>query len=341
MEKQAYKILVADDEKEIRDILKLLLSEEGYEVVEAENGKVAVDLAGEDVSLYILDVNMPVMSGFAAGAQIRKRYDAPMMYLTAYSGEADMEIGFSAGADDYMVKPFSNVELMLRVRALLRRAARYTAPAGESTGRKDAVDEPEALAAADGRNVNSGRSESDERNADSGRSESDGRNADSGRSESDGRSTDFGRSESDRRSTDFERSSADRRNAALGNPAVEGPKASLEDGKMEAVSFGAGFQSKHMLPYKDLVLDLDSQSVWKGEMMISLTRTEFQILELFFSHPKKIYSMENIYQSIWHEDAVGDSTIMVHIKNLRKKLGDSSRNPQYIKTAWGKGYYAD
>lgn len=281
MEKQAYKILVADDEKEIRDILKLLLSEEGYEVVEAENGKAAVDLAGEDVSLYILDVNMPVMSGFAAGAQIRKRYDAPMMYLTAYSGEADMEIGFSAGADDYMVKPFSNVELMLRVRALLRRAARYTAPAGESTGRKDAADEAEALAAADGR------------------------------------------------STDF------------GSPAAEGPKVSLENGNMEEVSLGAGFQSEHMLPYKDLVLDLDSQSVWKGEEMISLTRTEFQILELFFSHPKKIYSMENIYQSIWQEEAVGDSTIMVHIKNLRKKLGDSSRNPQYIKTAWGKGYYAE
>lgn len=281
MEKQAYKILVADDEKEIRDILKLLLSEEGYEVVEAENGKAAVDLAGEDVSLYILDVNMPVMSGFAAGAQIRKRYDAPMMYLTAYSGEADMEIGFSAGADDYMVKPFSNVELMLRVRALLRRAARYTAPAGESTGRKDAADESEALAAAD------------------------------------------------RRSTDF------------GSPAAEGAKVSLENGNMEEVSLGAEFQSEHMLPYKDLVLDLDSQSVWKGEEMISLTRTEFQILELFFSHPKKIYSMENIYQSIWQEEAVGDSTIMVHIKNLRKKLGDSSRNPQYIKTAWGKGYYAE
>ena len=281
MEKQAYKILVADDEKEIRDILKLLLSEEGYEVVEAENGKAAVDLAGEDVSLYILDVNMPVMSGFAAGAQIRKRYDAPMMYLTAYSGEADMEIGFSAGADDYMVKPFSNVELMLRVRALLRRAARYTAPAGESTGRKDAADESEALAAAD------------------------------------------------RRSTDF------------GSPAAEGPKVSLENGNMEEVSLGAEFQAEHMLPYKDLVLDLDSQSVWKGEEMISLTRTEFQILELFFSHPKKIYSMENIYQSIWQEEAVGDSTIMVHIKNLRKKLGDSSRNPQYIKTAWGKGYYAE
>ncbi|HJB16955.1 MAG TPA: response regulator transcription factor [Candidatus Blautia excrementipullorum] len=216
-----------------------------------------------------------------------------------------MEIGFSAGADDYMVKPFSNVELMLRVRALLRRAARYTAPAGESTGRKDAVDESEALATADRRN------------------------ADFGSPAVDGRSTDFGNPAADRRSADF------------GSPAAEGPKVSLENGNMEEVSLGAGFQSEHMLPYKDLVLDLDSQSVWKGEEMISLTRTEFQILELFFSHPKKIYSMENIYQSIWQEEAVGDSTIMVHIKNLRKKLGDSSRNPQYIKTAWGKGYYAE
>ena len=127
MEKQAYKILVADDEKEIRDILKLLLSEEGYEVVEAENGKAAVDLAGEDVSLYILDVNMPVMSGFAAGAQIRKRYDAPMMYLTAYSGEADMEIGFSAGADDYMVKPVRYSELLARADAIIRRSRQRTA----------------------------------------------------------------------------------------------------------------------------------------------------------------------------------------------------------------------
>ena len=69
--------------------------------------------------------------------------------------------------------------------------------------------------------------------------------------------------------------------------------------------------------------------------------TEFQILELLVTHKKKIYSLENIYQSIWGEDAVGDSAIMVHIKNIRKKLGDDSRNPKYIKTAWGRGYYVD
>ena len=131
MENRRERILIADDEKEIRDILRLLLTQEGYQVAEAENGKEALDKADEGIQLYILDVNMPVMSGFAAAMEIRKYSDAPVMFLTAYSGEADMTIGFSSGADDYLVKPFSNVELLLRVRALLRRAGRMR-EAGES-----------------------------------------------------------------------------------------------------------------------------------------------------------------------------------------------------------------
>ena len=59
------------------------------------------------------------------------------------------------------------------------------------------------------------------------------------------------------------------------------------------------------------------------------------------THQKKIFSLDSIYQSIWQDDAVGDSAIMVHIKNIRKKLGDDSRNPRYIRTAWGKGYYVE
>lgn len=109
MENQRERILIADDEKEIRDILRLLLTQEGYQVAEAENGKEALDKADEGIQLYILDVNMPVMSGFAAAMEIRKHSDAPVMFLTAYSGEADMTIGFSSGADDYLVKPFSKV----------------------------------------------------------------------------------------------------------------------------------------------------------------------------------------------------------------------------------------
>lgn len=91
----------------------------------------------------------------------------------------------------------------------------------------------------------------------------------------------------------------------------------------------------------DLFLDLDTQSIVKNGETVALTYTEFKILELLASHRKKIYSLDNIYESIWNENAVGNDAIMVHIKNIRKKLGDDSRNPAYIKTAWGRGYYID
>ena len=103
----------------------------------------------------------------------------------------------------------------------------------------------------------------------------------------------------------------------------------------------SGREEGDELAYKDLRLDTDRQSVWKGGELIVLTYTEYRILELLIRHRKKIYSLDNIYQSIWEDEAVGDTTIMVHIKNIRKKLGDDSRNPRYIKTAWGKGYYVE
>ena len=99
--------------------------------------------------------------------------------------------------------------------------------------------------------------------------------------------------------------------------------------------------SSTALTLYDLTLDPDSQSVSKNGEVIILTHTEFKILELFLKKHKKIFSIDNIYQSVWEDNAVGDSTVMVHIKNLRKKLGDSTKNPKYIKTAWGKGYYVD
>ena len=115
------RILIADDEKEILDVLEMLLVENGYEVVRASNGRQALEHPSEDIDLYILDVNMPEMSGFAAGSEIRRRSDTPMIFLTAYAGESDKYLGFSAGADDYIVKPFSNTELLMRVKAILRR----------------------------------------------------------------------------------------------------------------------------------------------------------------------------------------------------------------------------
>ena len=221
-------IAIADDEKEIRDVVSLLLTGEGYAVQTAEDGQCVVDQCSPDVDLYILDVNMPRLSGIMAAAEIRKRYDTPIIFLTAYSSESDKVMGFSVGADDYIVKPFSNMELLMRVRAILRR---------------------------------------------------------------------------------------------------------------HAASIPA--EKKNQISFQDVILDLDSQTLLRNGERVPLTYTEFKILELLASNKKKIYSLENIYSSIWDDNAVGDSAIMVHIKNIRKKLGDNSRNPTYIKTAWGRGYYID
>ena len=225
-------ILVADDEKEIRDVLTLLLSGEGYCVLCAEDGQDALDRMSEEVDLYILDVNMPRLTGFMVGAEIRKRFETPIIFLTAYSGESDKVMGFSVGADDYIVKPFSNVELLMRVKAILRRNIGAHAP-------------------------------------------------------------------------------------------------------------GSVQPTSNRIPFVDVLLDTDSQSIIRGEESVALTYTEFKILELLLNNRKRIFSLDQIYQHIWNDNAVGDSAIMVHIKNIRKKLGDNSRTPTYIKTAWGRGYYVD
>ena len=101
-------ILVADDDREIREIVSLLLSSEGYAVLTAEDGIQAARLASGEIDLYLLDVNMPGQSGILAASQIRKQFETPIVFLTAYSSESDKVMGFSVGADDYIVKPFSN-----------------------------------------------------------------------------------------------------------------------------------------------------------------------------------------------------------------------------------------
>ena len=225
------KILIADDDAEILEILSILLSGDGYDITTASNGDEAVSLADESFSLIVLDVNMPKLSGFLACSEIRKKTMAPILFLTARTQESDKSIGFSAGGDDYLSKPFSNAEFLMRVKALIRRYSQY------------------------------------------------------------------------------------------GSIPTQ--------------------QSNPILLVSDMVINTDEKTVSVDGVLIPLTSTEYDILELLALNRKKIFSMENIYSSIWNDSYIGasDNAIMVHIKNLRKKIEKNPKEPKYIKTAWGRGYY--
>lgn len=120
------RILVVDDEADIRKILRLLLQSKGYSVSEASNGKLAVEaVAADNIDLIIMDIMMPQMSGVEATAEIRKISTAPILFLTAKSLDSDKEAAYLSGGDDYLVKPFSSAELLLKVDSLLRRYMVY------------------------------------------------------------------------------------------------------------------------------------------------------------------------------------------------------------------------
>lgn len=116
------KILICDDESGLRAVIKRYAVFEGYEVVEAGNGMEAVEVCrNENFDIIIMDVMMPELDGFAAVKEIRKTSDTPVIMLSARGEEYDKVLGFEVGVDDYVVKPFSSKEIMLRVNAILRR----------------------------------------------------------------------------------------------------------------------------------------------------------------------------------------------------------------------------
>lgn len=124
-----HKILIADDNPEIREVVNVLLSNEGYTVIEAENGNEAVK-AAVDIDLFILDIMMPELDGYRTCRAIREISNAPILFLTAKTLDQDKALGFSSGGDDYLVKPFSYNELISRVKALLRRYCIYKGKEG-------------------------------------------------------------------------------------------------------------------------------------------------------------------------------------------------------------------
>ena len=117
------KLLVVDDEARIRELIKKYATFEQYDVTEAENGMQAVELCRQqDFDLIIMDVMMPDLDGFSACREIRKTSSVPILMLSARGEEYDKLHGFELGIDDYVVKPFSPKELMMRVGAILKRS---------------------------------------------------------------------------------------------------------------------------------------------------------------------------------------------------------------------------
>ena len=224
------KILFADDDPEIREVLRLLLAGEGYEVLEASSGEQALELLDDSTDLVILDVMMPGMGGCAACAEIRRQSAVPVLFLTAKSQDSDKTLGFSVGGDDYLVKPFSYTELISRVKAMLRRSCVYGAKQETAAGVIQCCDNVE--------------------------------------------------------------------------------------------------------------IDLSRCQVRVDGQEVVLTDTEYRILHLLASHKKKVFSAQNIYESIWNEPYfyTSNNTVMVHIRNIRRKLGDDPQNSRTIRTVWGRGY---
>lgn len=224
------RILFADDDPEIREALHLLLTCEGFDTIEASCGKEALALIDHTIDLVILDVMMPEMNGYIVCSEIRKRYTVPILFLTAKSQDSDKTLGFSAGGDDYLVKPFSYNELINRVKAILRRYYVYGAKTAEP----------------------------------------------------------------------------------------------------RSIIYCCG----------NIEIDTSRCQVKVDEKEVLLTDIEYRILLLLATHKQRIYSAQSIYEIVWNEPYTysSNNNVMVHIRNIRRKLGDDPHNSHTIRTVWGKGY---
>ena len=225
------KILIIEDDADIREGVRILLEGEGYSVSEAENGRKGLELLKEEPDLVILDVMMPGMSGLKTCEEIRKISYVPVLFLTAKSQESDKLIGLMAGGDDYLAKPFSYSELLGRVKALIRRWKIYRGK-----------EEPE--------------------------------------------------------------------------------------------------QEQRYIELAGIRLNEEFNEVSVKGTNVEFSDIEYNILRLLMKYPGKIFSAQNLYESVWNEPYFYNcnSTVMVYIRRLRVKIEEDPKNPKLILTVWGKGY---
>ena len=125
-------VLVVEDDKEIREGVEIYLKSQGYEVFQAADGVEGLEvIEKEDIHLAIVDIMMPRMDGISMVVKLRKKYDFPVIFLSAKSEEVDKIMGLNMGADDYVTKPFTPMELLARVNSQLRRYRRFMERLGD------------------------------------------------------------------------------------------------------------------------------------------------------------------------------------------------------------------
>jgi len=222
-------ILICDDDREIAAAIAVYLRNEGYETFLAHDGQEALKvLDNNGIQLIIMDIMMPKMDGISATMEVRKSRNIPIIMLSAKSEDTDKIIGLSAGADDYITKPFNPLELIARVKSQIRR---FT---------------------------------------------------------------------------------------------VLGSAPSPEDGV-----FTVG----------GLTIDDNHKSVTVDGDSVRLTPLEYKIALLLIRNPGRVFSIEQIYENVWGEDAFcADNAIAVHVRRIREKIEIDPKNPKYLKVVWGLGY---
>ncbi|BAB04539.1 response regulator transcription factor [Halalkalibacterium halodurans] len=225
-----HKILLIEDDVSISEMVKEHLQLEGYHVCCAFDGEEATRLFEQNTyDLVLLDLMLPRRNGIDCLQWIRTKSVVPVLIMSAKDSDVDKALGLGFGADDYITKPFSMIELTARVKAAIRRTVNY-AQASQSA-------------------------------------------------------------------------------------------------------------ENERIKIHELVVELSSFTVKKKGEEIKLTAKEFQILKLFVTHPKKVFTKEQLYRSVWNDDYYSDENVInVHIRRLREKIEDTPSKPQYIKTIWGIGY---
>lgn len=252
MNENDIRILAVDDNPEILEIIQILLNAKGYTVETAANGDDALLLLGKNVyDLIILDIMMPGKNGYQTCLEMRKRTNAPILFLSARTKDSDKTLGFSSGADDYLAKPFSYSELLGRVHALLRRYHVY----------QGKMQIPESFAA-------------------------------------------------------------------------------TQTSVSQSKSRGTASQT---LVFHHLEIDEAGGRVRSHGRLLVLTDTEYAMLLLLVKNRPQVFSASRLYEAVWQEPYYygANNTVMVHIRNLRRKIEEDAKNPKLIKTIWGRGYYCD